>query len=257
MDLTAYAVEAAIEANHWFFVGRRRLFAGEIRRMALPPDAAVLDTGTSTGSNLRLCSELGFSAVEGLDLSPEAIRFCRDKGLGTVRQGDICAMPFADGHFDLVLATDVIEHVDDDLLALREIVRVLRPGGRTLITVPAFPTLWGHQDIIGQHKRRYRLTGLADKVRSAGLTLDTAYHMNFLLFVPIWLARHLIRWLGLRLRNENEINTPALNQILTWVFQLDVTVAPWLRPPFGVSLVLVATKPRAGTEPQRLAKANN
>src|SRR6266480_4269479 len=142
MDATAYALEAEAEATHWWFTGRRRLFAREIDKTGLSRTSRVLDVGTSTGANLRLLRDLGFRAVDGLDFSQDAIRYCREKGLGLVRLGDVCGMPFVNGSFDLVLATDIIEHVDDDLKALREIGRVLRPGGKVLITVPAFPILW-------------------------------------------------------------------------------------------------------------------
>ena len=98
----------------------------------------VLDVGTSTGSNLRLLNNMGFEDVTGLDLNPEAIRFCAEKGLGDVKLGDVENLPFENETFDLILATDIIEHVDDDGRAVRELQRVLTPGGKLLITVPAF-----------------------------------------------------------------------------------------------------------------------
>jgi SAM-dependent methyltransferase len=243
MEAGTYAVEAEIEATHWWFAGRRRLFAREIERLGLSRAAAVLDIGTSTGTNLRLLKDLGFARVEGLDLSEEAIRFCREKGLGTVRRGDICAMPFADASFDFVLATDVIEHVDDDRVAIGEIARTLRRGGRALITVPAFPSLWGLQDRVARHKRRYRMRPLAERLASGGLVIESAYHTNFLLFAPIWVARRLIDLLGLKLDSEAQVNSPLLNRVLGAVFALDTALSPVLRPPFGVSILVVAAKP--------------
>jgi len=242
MELATYATEAEAEATHWWFVGRRRLFAREIDKTGLPRVSRVLDIGTSTGANLRLLRDLDFHAVEGLDFSPEAIRYCRDKGLGLVRQGDVCAMPFSDASFDLLLATDIIEHVDDDLAALREVARVLRPGGKVLITVPAFPMLWGLQDRIGQHKRRYRMRQLVDRVTRAGLAVDVRYHFNFLLFVPIWLGRRLIDLAQPDIQNEAQINSPLINRIMLGVFSIDTALAPILRVPFGVSILLVASK---------------
>jgi SAM-dependent methyltransferase len=168
MDIVTYAVEGEAEATHWWFIGRRRVFARGIEKMGLPRSGRVLDVGTSTGANLRLLRDLGFHAIDGLDFSDEAIRFCREKGLGLVRHGDVCGIPVADQSFDLLLATDIIEHVDDDAKALGEIARVLRTGGKALITVPAFPMVWGLQDRVGQHKRRYRLQQLADRVARAG-----------------------------------------------------------------------------------------
>src|SRR5262249_17981683 len=108
MRTPTYTVEAAVEETHWWFVGRRRLFGRELARAGLSVNARTLDVGTSTGSNLRLLRDCGFTRVTGLDLSAEAIRLCEAKGFGPVRQGSICAMPFPDGAFDLVLATDII-----------------------------------------------------------------------------------------------------------------------------------------------------
>src|SRR6185437_15731694 len=88
MDIAAYEIEAEIEGTHWWFAGRRRLFAAEIERVGLDQNAAILDLGTSTGTNLRMLRSHGFSNVQGLDASDEAIRFCLQKGFDTVRKGD-------------------------------------------------------------------------------------------------------------------------------------------------------------------------
>ena len=242
MDIATYAIEAEVEATHWWFTGRRRLFAREIDKTGLPRTSRVLDVGTSTGANLRLLRDLGFHAVDGLDFSNEAIRYCRERGLGLVRYGDVCSMPFADGSFDLLLATDIIEHVDDDAKALGEIARVLRPGGKVLITVPAFAMLWGLQDRIGQHKRRYRMRQLADRVTRAGFAIDVGYYFNFLLFLPIWIGRRLIDIIRPEIQNEAQINSPLLNRLLSAIFAADIAISPVIRPPFGVSILIVAEK---------------
>jgi SAM-dependent methyltransferase len=240
MEAGTYSVEAAIEESHWWFVGRRRLFARELTQLAVPQDARVLDIGTSTGSNLRMLSDLGFKYVTGVDVSDDAIRYCARKGLGHVKKGNVCALPFDDGSFDVVLATDIIEHVDDDDLALAEIARVLKPGGRVLITVPAFGSLWGLQDEVALHKRRYRIVPLLEQLKRVGLKPLRRYYFNYLLFGPIWLARQLIRILRVRVDSEGEINTPALNRILQGIFLLDTLTAPTLRMPFGVSILIMA-----------------
>lgn len=240
MDENTYAVEADIEATHWWFIGRRQLFATLIGRLALAPGVRVLDIGTSTGTNLRMLRDLGFTSYEGLDSSAEAVRWCGEKGLGKVTLGDIGQLPFADATFDLVLATDVIEHVDDDAGALREIRRVLKATGSALITVPAFRALWGVQDEIGQHKRRYRGTELRRLAERAGLRIHYGFYFNYLLFLPILLVRSLVRLARLPLRNENRLNAPLLNRLLSLVFRFDVWTAPRLHPPFGVSYLVVA-----------------
>ncbi|MBK7659403.1 MAG: class I SAM-dependent methyltransferase, partial [Betaproteobacteria bacterium] len=113
MEVATYEVESRVEQTHWWFVGRRRLFRAHIEALGLSPDAAVLDVGTSTGTNLRLLKDMGFTRYRGLDPSPDAVRWCAEKGLGAVDLGTVAAIPFPDATFDLVLATDIIEHVDD------------------------------------------------------------------------------------------------------------------------------------------------
>ena len=242
MECATYAVEAEVEATHWWFTERRRLFGRLISAMALPEDARILDIGTSTGTNLRLLRDLGFTGYEGLDASEEAVRWCADKGYGKVTKGDACALPFVDGKFDLVLATDIIEHVDDDVTALREIHRVLKPGGLVLMTVPAFMSLWGRQDEVGQHKRRYIAGELTARVKAAGMRVKTRFYFNYILFVPIFLARRLIRWTGNRVENENQLNSRFSNRLLQQIFRFDVWTAPFLHPPFGVSYLVIADR---------------
>jgi SAM-dependent methyltransferase len=242
MDTGTYAVEAEIEANHWWFVGRRQLFSKIVGTLQLDGQADTLDIGTSTGTNLRMLRELGFARVTGLDNSDVAIRFCAEKGLGKVEKGDACKLPFADNRFDLILATDVIEHVDDDVGALREMLRVLAPGGHVLITVPAFMSLWGLQDDVAQHRRRYRMKMLVDRVELAGLRSKDSFYFNFLLFLPIWAARKTIRILGIKLESENQVNSYWINKILSAVMSVDIFLSPALTPPFGVSALVLAQK---------------
>ena len=240
MDIGAYAAEAVVEATHWWFAGRRILFSQIIKGFGLPQDSAVLDIGTSTGTNLRMLRNLGFTRVTGLDQSPEAIRFCAEKGFGHVQIGDVCELPFPDNVFDLVLATDIIEHVTSDNEALREIRRVLKPNGHLLLTVPTFRLLWGMQDDVSHHQRRYKMRELLDKVRAAGLIPQQYFYFNYILFFPILIARRLLRLLGVRGASENKINPAWLNSILLPLFLFDINTARWLKPPFGVSALAVA-----------------
>lgn len=244
MDYATYEVEAQVEATHWWFVVRRSLIRSIVAELKLPPNAAILDVGTSTGTNLRLLKDMGFTNFLGLDRSPEAIHWCKEKGLGTVRQGDVCAIPFPDESFDLILATDIIEHVDDDIKALKELQRVLKKSGHIVITVPTFPSLWGLQDDVSHHKRRYRRSELLEKLGKSGFERSKGFYFNFLLFAPIWLSRQVIRIANVELESENQVNTPLLNWILKAIFYLDVTLAPILNLPFGVSLLILARPQR-------------
>ena len=243
MDASVYAADAELEADHWWFVGRRQLFGDLIQSLHLADRSAVADVGTSVGGNLRLLADIGFSDVRGVDASPVAVEYCTKRGFDRVTQGDVCDLPMPDRNLDLVLATDVVEHVEDDAAAMREIYRVLKPGGYALITVPAFRILWGHQDELSHHKRRYQGKAVLSLCEQAGLSPVRAFYFNYLLFLPILLARRLIMLSGCKPMPENRLNFPALNRILSMVFALDISTAPFIRPPFGVSFLVLAQRP--------------
>ena len=243
MEAAVYEQEARVEETHWWFVGRRKLFGREIEKLGHGRDARVLDIGTGTGANLRLLRQMGMHDVTGLDSSEEAIRFCAERGLGAVRHGNASNLPFPDERFDLVLATDVLEHVERDAEAAREIRRVLRPGGHALVTVPAFRSLWGLQDVQSHHLRRYRRPAFRRLLVEAGLEVRDLYYFNYLLFPAIWGARQAIRIFKPKIASENQVNAPALNRALHGVFSIDVATAPALRPPFGVSIMAMCRRP--------------
>src|SRR5690606_39228932 len=111
---------------------------------------------------------------------------------------------------------------------------------RVLVTVPAFRMLWGLQDRVSQHKRRYRMAELVARLEQAGLGVHRRFHFNYLLFLPILLARRIIALFGNDLQSENQVNSPSVNRVLSWVFRFDVWTAPIVKPPFGVSCLAVA-----------------
>jgi SAM-dependent methyltransferase len=242
MDIATYAAEAEVEQTHWWFVVRRELFLREIVRLQIPKSAAILDVGTSTGTNLRMLTEAGYRNAVGTDFSDESVRWCAEKGLPPVHKGDVCALPFDDARFDFILATDIIEHVDDDVKAMSELARVLKPGGTILVTVPTFTSLWGLQDVLAHHKRRYRMGQLLNVVRGANLTASKSYYFNFLLFVPIWFARQVNKVLKPDVRSEADINTPLMNTVFKAIFRVDTMLAPSVHMPVGVSALVVARK---------------
>jgi len=244
MEQSVYNIEAKVEADHWWFRGRRRLFAAELRALNTARDAKILDVGIGMGSNLRMLRDEGYRRVTGVDLNPVAVRHCFASGFSSVLLGDATSLPFAGRVFDVVLATDIVEHIEDDRKTLRELYRVLVPGGHIIVAVPAFPSLWGLQDVVAHHKRRYKMNDLIEKMQSSGFSIRRIFYFNYLLFLPIWLARRMINVLRIKKASENEFNTTALNRLLFWVFALDIRTAPTLHPPFGVSIMVIGEKTR-------------
>jgi SAM-dependent methyltransferase len=243
MQQHTYSIMYEVEGKHWWFAGRRRIIAEFVERVCrdigkLRP--TILDVGCGTGANLQMLSQFG--AAEGVDVSTEALDFCRARGLAKVRQGAAESLPFEDASFDLVTGLDVVEHLDDDIAGLSEMRRVLCPEGRAVLFVPAFMFLWGVQDDISNHRRRYTLPELKQKLTDAGLTVERASYANITFFVPILVGRVLMRLTGLRPASENNITIGALNGLLGRILGAE---SWWLRRmnfPIGVSIICVAKK---------------
>jgi SAM-dependent methyltransferase len=183
-----------------------------------------------------------FGEARGVDVSAEALSFCRARGLENVKQGAAEALPYEDNSFDLVTGLDVVEHLDDDLAGLKEMRRVVRPGGHALLFVPAFMFLWGVQDDISNHRRRYTLAQLKRVVREAGFEVERATYVNVSFFAPILFGRMLMRAFRIRPASENNITIGFLNGLLGKILGAESLALRYLNFPFGVSIICVARR---------------
>src|SRR5437868_7866331 len=247
MQQHTYAIMYRVEGEHWWFVGRRRILESFVQKICqdLKRDLHItrphiLDVGCGTGANLEMLSEFG--DAEGVDVSQDALAFCRERGLANVHLGAAEKLPYEDETFDLVTALDVVEHLDDDVAGLREMRRVLRPNGHLLLFVPTFMFLWGLQDEVSNHRRRYRLPELRRAVEKAGFRVERTTYANITFFMPVLLIRKFMRLTGLRTATENSINISALNGLFGRVFGAESTLLRHMNLPFGVSGLCVARR---------------
>jgi len=252
MQQHTYAIMRRVEERHWWFVGRRQIINSFLQRLCLDlkttdagqdePNSTlnILDVGCGTGANLEMLSQFG--EATGVDVSAEALSFCRERGLTNVKQGAAEALPYEADSFDLVTGLDVVEHLDDDLAGLREMRRVLRHGGRTLLFVPAFMFLWGVQDDVSNHRRRYTLKELKQVVGEAGLEVERATYVNLTFFAPILLGRLFMRATRLRPESENNLTVGFLNGVLGKFLGAESIPLRYVNFPFGVSIICVARR---------------
>lgn len=241
MQEHTYPIMFRVEQSHWWYTGRRKIlteFVEQICRQVTDRRPRILDVGCGTGANLLMLAEYG--DAEGVDVAEDALAFCRERGLDKVRLGAGEELPYEDGTFDLVTALDVVEHMDDDLAGLREMRRVLRPGGRVLLFVPTFMFLWGLQDEVSNHRRRYRLPELRRVLEQAGFEIERTTYANITFFLPILVMRQLMRLTGIKADSENNINVSALNGVLGRVFGAESWFLRFMNLPFGVSGLCVA-----------------
>jgi len=170
------------EDRHWWYQGRRRVLARAIERLDLPENARILDAGCGSGRNIVDLARHG--VVTGVELSGTSVELARARATGEVVEGSVMDMPFDDASFDLTVSLDVIEHLEDDVGALRELRRVTKPGGALLVTVPAYQWLWSGHDEVNHHHRRYNRRTLLAPAETAGWHLESSTHFNSLL-LPI------------------------------------------------------------------------
>ena len=245
MQEHTYEVMAREEGRHWWFRGRRRIlesFVAALTEPAAPHGSwRILDVGCGTGGNLAMLERFG--AVDGVDASAAAVAHCRVRGVTRVTQARAEALPYADGSYDLVTALDVVEHLDDDVSALQEMHRVLRPGGSVLVFVPAFTWLWGPQDDVSEHRRRYTRPQIVERLRQAGFDVQRATYANVTFLLPILVGRTLMRITGVRPATENDLTPSVLNGPLGWILGAERFWLARANLPFGVSLICVARRP--------------
>ena len=229
-----------VEDRHWWYRGRRTVLDGVIAALGLPAGARILDAGCGSGRNMIELSRYG--TVTGIELSEPSVALARARGVGEVIAGSILELPFAENSFELAVSLDVIEHLEDDLGALRELRRVLVPGGALLIAVPAYQWLWSGHDVINHHHRRYTRSSLRAVAEQAGWRQVRTTYFNSLLLPVAILLRALDRLSTKTTESSLDLWVPP--QPLNWMLERPLAMEAALirrggRIPAGLSLLAV------------------
>ncbi len=233
-----------VDDHHWWYRGRRRIIRAELDRLPLAPGARVLDAGCGSGRTLEELVDYGHAA--GIELDDDAAEVARTRGIADVRVGRLEQLPWPAATFDLITCLDVIEHIADDRSAVRELLRVCKPGGFMLVTVPAYQALWSRHDEANHHYRRYSRGSLRRAVTGAGWTIVRISSFNSVLLVPAAAIRLGQRHFGTRngYTNDLDLGPRWLNDLLEQPMRVE---AGWLRQgrtlPAGLSLLAVLRKP--------------
>lgn len=175
-----------IENDNWWYRERREILSAELLRFGAPGTA--VDIGAAAGTGSRVLAEHGWRAT-AIDLSPDAVALARAHGVEAY-QGDARYLPLPPCNYDLALALDVLEHIEDDERAASEITRVLKPGGTALVSVPCDMALWSAHDVALGRVRRYTRRALAELVEGAGLVLEQVWSRGVLLRPFLRRLRH-------------------------------------------------------------------
>lgn len=229
------------ERTHWWYQVRRAMIH-DILRKYYPsrPHLSILDVGCGTGALLQELNQYG--TVTGIDFSQKAVDFCKARGNTNVSVGSALSIPHPDNAFDVVLALDVIEHIENDRGAIAELYRVVKPGGIVVIFVPAFMFLWGVTDVRSQHYRRYTKPELRSKLKGQGFRIVRTSYFNTFLFPLIATLRLTVRALGIKMESENELGNPFIDSIFRNIFLFESKLLRHMNMPFGVSTLAISTK---------------
>jgi len=249
MEHNEYETMYALENDYWWFVARRRIVTAFVEdEVKAHGRGRIFDVGCGTGANLEALSRYGESF--GIDISGEAIRLCRRRGLNDLSISRLEDIGCLSESFDLITALDVLEHVDDDLPAIRELYRICKQNGLLLVTVPAYGFLWSEHDEALHHRRRYSAYELRNKLTLAGFEIERCTYFITTLFLPILLVRIFQGIFKSSTQPKtSHIQLPAwLNLIIVGLLAFEQQLVKYINFPFGVSILCTARKPKTAVE---------
>ena len=248
MDQHYYKEYYDFEREHWWFTVRANILIDHLQRVTgNRTDLKILNVGAATGRTSQQLQKLG--EVTSLEYDKDCCDFVRDVLNMQIDNGSVLELPYTDEVYDIVCAFDVIEHVEDDVLAVAEMRRVCKTGGILCVTVPAFMFLWSQHDVVNHHHRRYTAKQVWQLFEAKN---DNVFHtyFNFFLFFPIALFRVASRWLPLQKRTPNTdehsdagsdcnaMNFGVLNTIFGFIFRLEFPLLKrFVKLPVGVSIL--------------------
>ncbi len=248
MDKSVFEKIHLLQKNgFWFGAGRNRmtlsLLVKHDKEISLH---TILDIGSSEGAFLDYLSSHHLSFT-GIDIDENALEFCRERGYGEhVRYGNIKDIPFPPGSFDVATALDIVEHVDDDLKAMKEISRILRRGGIALVIIPAYQWLWSRNDELYHHQRRYSKRAFMLLAQNCGFKTEQWSYFNFFLFPVFSIATLFSKLFASRVKTSTVLKPlpNPLNFLLKQIIYFEAWMISRLgiRFPFGSSMIFVLRK---------------
>lgn len=245
MNREEYRIMYEAEDSFWWYEGRRRIILDFLgKAVADRNDIKILDAGCGTGRILQSLKDYGFSV--GIDISRDALQFCKIRDLKNILQASVMNLPFRDGTFDLIISLDVLYHswVKDDCSTMKEFGRILKEDGMVLITLPAYNFLKSPHDKAAHTKHRYTKGELKKKMGEVGFTIKKATYFITILFPLICVVR---LWEKIFISNKKAKSdikpiNPIINRVLTFILWIELKIIQKIDMPFGLSVLCVGKK---------------
>ncbi len=252
MDRNFYIEYYDLERKHWWFRVREKIILDHVKlffgnKLCSGNPITILNVGVASGRSSEALGALG--VVTSIEYDSDCCEFTRSKTGLEIINGTILDLPFEDNKFDMVCSFDVVEHVENDVLAIAEMKRVCKNDGVVFITVPAFKILWSHHDIVNHHYRRYRMSEIDKLFNHPKDKVIARTYYNSLLFVPIFLVRiisHLLPNIFVRDSAGSDFTLldqdSVVNKFSYFIFALERRLLKYVKFPFGVSIIYAIKK---------------
>ena len=232
-----------LDQSHWWFLGMTAIILGVLNRYYKNRnDLEILDAGSGT---CWLSSPLGrYGKVTALDIEPSVLNVCRERGVERVVSGDVQKIPLADSSFDLVVCSEVLYHqyVRNDRQAMREFFRILKPGGRVLVKVPAHAYLSGSHDQVNLTRERYEIDGVRKLFLETGFQIDFLSFANFFLLPLVFLKRKMEKIFQSKPESDIKKTNALFNFLLTGILKFEALLLSKISLPGGSSIIAVGQK---------------
>lgn len=242
MEKSYYKDYFILEKEHWLFVVRRKIFFYFIKKYS-QAGSKIFDFGCGSGYLVGELNKMGYN-VHGVDFEKDAIDYGLNQGIKNLKLATGEKIDYPDETFDIVTAFDVLEHVENEKPTITELNRILKSGGKMIISAPAYQWMWGVQDDISHHFRRYTVGSLLAVFKDfTELKLVRKTYFNTFLFPPIAVARLFSKWFDIKNRKSDfDVKTGFLDVIFYQFFNLEYCFLKFLNFPFGVSIALILEK---------------
>ncbi|MBF0289571.1 MAG: class I SAM-dependent methyltransferase [SAR324 cluster bacterium] len=241
MESREYIKMFEAEDAHWWFVSKRKFAEVLLSAAKQSGPLKILDVGCGTGAMSVFLQQYG--SVVSMDFSELALSFCKKRNLRQVCRGDALQLPFMEDSFDVVTVFDVLYHqwIKDDVLALKEFHRILKPNGKLLVTDSAFSFLSGKHDQFVLARERYTVEQMEVRLKQAGFQVCKKSYAFFFTF-PVVLMVRLIERFRDKVQTDVSLPSPFVNQFFLKVITLEALLLRYIQFPWGSSILILAEK---------------